>query len=219
MLAALFVIAAPTLPEIVARAAAVLSHAPTHAVCRAETEQMRLGKRGAIEMRERAAFVRTFLGAAFSDSAPTLRWKDEQALSPEQVSTINGRAMNKNGETLDEQLRSPLVHPERHDFERVGEDTLWGHAVYVVKVTAKTPQGANGTVWIDATSFVERKGELTPQQAPAHIDSLSWQEQFEALADGSVVRSLIHIEGRGHFLFFTAATRFNERLFECAVNP
>lgn len=217
LLTAPLVLPAPPVSDIVSRATAVIARGPAHAICQAESEQMRLGKQDMVEMSERAAFVRTFTNGTMTDAPPTQRWKDDQALTAEQVATINGRAASKNGETLDEQLRSPFFQPELHEFTLAREETLWGRAVYVLTVTAKKAKGARGTVWVDAETAVELKGELVPQEMPSNVDSLMWQEQFEKLPDDSVVRSLIHIEGRGHFLFFRAATRFNARVKSCAV--
>jgi len=214
MLFALLWIAAPSVDDIVSKSA--LSFRPvTHAVCQSETEQLRLGGHDAVVARERAAFVRTYERGTYSDAAPSKRWKDDEALSDEQVTTINGRATTPRDDTLDRKLTSPLLDAVAHAFTLQREDTLWGHKVYVLHVAAKTDKGSNGTLWIDAESFVELKGELTPQSPPSNVDSLSWQEQFMPLGDG-VARTLIHIEGRGHFLFFRAATRFTERVVSCA---
>jgi hypothetical protein len=215
MLIALLLAALPV-DEIVEKAVAAMARMPSHATCHAESEELRLGKKDAVESSERAAFDTIFSAGKSTNSPPSRRWKDDQPLTAEQVASINGRGATS-GDTLDVRMQSPFRTRTHVHFNGLREDTLWGHHAYVLQVAAADKDGSNGTVWVDADNFLELKGELTPQQLPDHADALSWQEQFTRLADGSVVRSLVHIEGRGHFLFFKANMRFTERILGCEI--
>jgi hypothetical protein len=63
-------------------------------------------------------------------------------------------------------IPTPLSSPKiaaRHRFTLLRRDSLWGHPVFVIGVKAadgSSPYSRDGTLWIDANTFVELKAEL-----------------------------------------------------------
>jgi hypothetical protein len=197
----------PSLDEVVQKARAVMERKPDGVVCalRAETEVR--DKTGKIEHTEDRKGKATLHG-------------DDQEVETESV-VRDGKAMTaaelqaerdklkqqraKRKKSDDEFDLSPFAarNAPSETFELLRRETLWGRPALVLAVRAKEakPTLPNGTVWIDAESFVELKGELAPSQNPDHVDWLKVQEQYTLGPGGVPVPSFVHIAGGGHFLF------------------
>ena len=107
----------------------------------------------------------------------------------------------KKGEGADFDVMSPLdpKTAPNESFELVRKEELWGRPAYVVNVHArkKSPEQANGTLWIDAERFLELKAELSPSEMPPHADWIKVQYQYVPGPKDAPVMSYLHIDGRG----------------------
>jgi hypothetical protein len=102
-------------------------------------------------------------------------------------------------------------------FALLRRESLWGRPALVLSVRAREPKPTlvNGTVWIDAETFVELKGELVPSAMPDHVDWLKLQEQYALGPGGVPVPSLLRVEGAGHLLFMKKQFRTTIRWSDC----
>jgi hypothetical protein len=201
------VAAEPTLDEIVSRARAVADKKADRMTCRMTMETAILDTAGNLEHREFREGDVTIHG----DDAvlePTRIVRDGKPMSDADIQKERAKMKEQRdkhkGQNDDFEL-SPLgsKNASGERFELLRKEQLWGHDAYVVKVTATraAPSLANGTLWIDAVSYVELKGEVTPAKLPDHADWVKVQEQF-ALSDGISLPTYLHIVGAGHRLVF-----------------
>ena len=213
-------LADPTVDDIVQRARAVAEKKPQHLTCQMTMETQLFDKSGKVEHRE----LREGDGKLDGNDAEleTRRaWRDgkpvaEADLQKERDKAKERAAKRKNDG--DELELAPLAAKNAggQTFALVGREQLWGHDVYVLKVTATRPSTglANGTLWVDAASFVELKGELTPAKLPDHADWVRVQEQF-ALDKGVALPTYLHVVGAGHFLMFKKGFESTMKWREC----
>jgi hypothetical protein len=213
----------PPLDEIVRRAQKVADQKPSHVTCKMNADTQLFDKSGKLEhhdVREGEAI----LDGDDTDLHTARAWKDGRELSAEELAkerakADKARAERKKDKGGDDGFElSPLAgkNAAGEKFELVRKETLWGHEAYLLRVTATgtQPSLANGMVWIDAATFVELKGELTPARLPEHTDWLKVQEQF-TLARGVAVPAYLHIQGAGHLLMFKKSFESTIRWSAC----
>lgn len=193
--------AEPTVDEIVKRARAVAEKKPKSVTCQMSMETQLFDKTGKLEHRELRE-GHGFLDGDKADLETTKAWRDGKPVPEADIKSEREKAKKQKNDDLD---ISPLAakNADSQHFELLRKEPLWGHDAYVIKVTATrvSENTANGTLWIDADSFVELKGELVPSKLPDHADWLRVQEQF-LLDKGVPLPSYLHVTGAGHFLMF-----------------
>lgn len=212
----------PPVADVVARARARMENKPNGLVCAVAVETLVMDKAGKVEHTEDRRGKATLRGddqqvdteSVVRDGKPM----SAAELQAERDKLKKERAKRKQGD--DEfDLSSPFAaaNAPSETFELLRRETLWGRPALVLAVHAKErkPTLANGTVWLDADSFVELKGVLAPAQNPDHVDWLKVQEQYTLGPGGVPVPSLLHIEGGGHFLFMKKQFRTTLRWSGC----
>jgi hypothetical protein len=211
----------PSVNEVVQKARAVMERKPDGIVCALHAETEVRDKAGKIEHTEDRKGKATLHGddqeveteSAVRDGKPMTAAE----LKAEHDKLKQQRAKRKKSD--DDFDLSPFAasNAASETFELVRRETLWGRPALVLTVHAKEnkPTLPNGTVWIDAESFVELKGELAPSQNPEHVDWLKVQEQYTLGPGGVPVPSYLYIEGGGHFLFMKKQFRSTVRWSGC----
>ena len=198
----------PGVEQIVARARAVVDQKLGPVTCKMSIETRIFDKKGQLEHTEtRDGEVK--LDGDDSDFQLARIVRDGKPLGAKELEGERARAEKARAEKKkhgdDDLDMSPLAskNASGERFELLRKEPLWGHDAWVLKVSALRPQTslASGTVWIDAGSFVELKGELQPAKLPKHADWLTVQEQFRP-ARGGALPSYLRITGAGHLLFF-----------------
>jgi hypothetical protein len=187
----------PSVSEVVAKARAVMEKKPNGVVCALQAETWVMDKSGKLEHTEDRRGKATLHGddqEVETESAV----RDGKAMTPEELKAERDkmkkdRAKRKKGD--DDFDLSPFGgnNAASETFELLRRETL--------RANEPKPTLPNGTVWLDAATFVELKGVLTPSQNPEHVDWLKVQEQYTLGPGGVAVPSLLYIEGGGHFLF------------------
>jgi hypothetical protein len=213
--------ALPPVADVVAHARAVMDKKPGEIVCKVVVDTQLLDKTGKPEHDEHREGKTTFRGDD-SEIESTAVVRDGKAMSAAEIAEEHDKvkkqkAKKKGGD--DDFTPSPLDAKNAPDesFELLRKETLWGRPTYVLKVQAKkkSPQHANGTLWIDAERFVELKGELTPSEMPPHADWIKVQEQYLPGPKDVAVPAYLHIEGAGHMLFMHKQFRTTLRWTDC----
>ncbi|MCA1664250.1 MAG: hypothetical protein LC659_08280, partial [Myxococcales bacterium] len=206
-----------------AHARAVMDRKPQGVVCKLVVDTQLLDKAGKPEHDEHREGKATLRGDD-QDVESTSVVRDGKPMSDADIADERAKVQKdkrkskkKGGD--DDFTPSPLDAKNAPDeaFELVGKETLWGRPVYVVKVRAqkKSPQHANGTLWIDADRFVELKGELTPSEMPPHADWIKVQEQYVLGPNEVPLPAYLHIEGAGHMMFMHKQFRTTLRWSDC----
>jgi hypothetical protein len=213
----------PPVADVIAHARAVMDRKPKQMVCKVVVDTQLLDKTGKPEHDEHREGKDTFRGDD-SDIESQKVVRDGRALSADEIAdehakVLKGKKEPKKKSDDDEYTPSPLDPRNVADeaFELLRKDTLWGRPAYVIKVSAqkKSPQHANGTLWIDAQNWVELKGELVPSEMPPHADWIKVQEQYVPGPEEVAAPSLLHIEGAGHMLFLHKQFRTTLRWSDC----
>jgi len=213
-----------SLDDIVTRARAVADKKPHHVVCKVNLESQLFGKSGELEHKEVREGDTTFDGDK-ADVDTKRAWRDGKPLTEETLKSerekmkkAEAKAQAKTEKNDDDFDLAPLESKNAagQSFELVGKQQLWGHDVYVLMVAAKRPSTdlANGTVWLDADSFVQLKAELVPARLPEHADWVKTQTQF-ALFGGVAVPTYLHVMGAGHFLMFKKTFEMTMKWSSC----
>lgn len=214
--------ALPPVADVVAKAREVMNRKPPAAVvCRVVVDTQLLDKHGKPEHDEHREGKATFKGDE-QDIESDKVVRDGKALTADDIAEERAKvkkdkARKKKGD--DEFDLDPLAtqNVQNEAFELVRKETLWGRPAYVLAVHAqkKSPQQANGTMWIDAERFVELKAELVPSEMPEHADWIKVQEQYMPGPRDVPVPSYLHIEGAGHMLFMHKQFRTTLRWNDC----
>jgi hypothetical protein len=216
----------PPVAEVVAHARAVMDKKAPQVVCKVVVDTQLLDKTGKPEHDEHREGKATLRGDD-QDIESTKVVRDGRVMTADELADErakvqkdkqqNAKKKKKGGD--DDFDLSPLAakNASHESFELVGKELLWGRPAYVLKVHAntKSPQQANGTLWIDAERFVELKGELIPSEMPPHADWIKVQEQYVPGPNDVAVPSYLHIEGAGHMLFMRKQFRTTLRWSEC----
>jgi hypothetical protein len=213
--------ALPPVADVVAHARAVMDKKPAEIVCKVVVDTQLLDKTGKPEHDEHREGKATLRGDD-QDIESTAVVRDGKAMSASEIAEerekVKKQKAKKKGGDDDFDL-SPLdaKNAPHESFELLRKETLWGRPTYVVKVQAqkKSPQQANGTLWIDAESYVQLKGELTPSEMPPHADWIKVQEQYLPGPKAVAVPAYLHIEGAGHMLFMHKQFRTTLRWTDC----
>jgi hypothetical protein len=211
----------PSAADIVQKARAVMDKKPQEAVvCRVTVDTQLLDKKGQPEHDEHREGKATLKGGdqdiesekVVRDGKPV----SADEIAEERAKVKKDKARKKKDEDFDLSPLAPKNAPNEA-FELVRKETLWGRPAYVLAVKAqkKSPNQANGTLWIDAERFVELKGDLTPSEMPEHADWIKVQEQFVPGPRDLAVPSYLHIEGAGHMLFMHKQFRTTLRWSDC----
>ena len=212
----------PPLAQIVARAAQLVAKKPDGLVCPVEMEAEQLDSGGKKEHETRAQTEVTLRGAE-QDEAVIRQWNDGKELTQrELVEQDKKRAKAKSeGKDRDAEMKEPIDQPDKFRFALLRTESLWGRPAFVLSAAplAEGSEELKGTLWIDATSFVELKAELSPAKNPDHVDWMKVQLQAGLHSSGAVVPTLVHVEGAGHFLLFHKGFRFTQRWGECRAAP
>jgi hypothetical protein len=216
-------LALPSVDEVVKQARALMDKKPQEVVCKVVVDTQLLDKTGKPEHDEHREGKATFRGDDMDiESATVVRdgkamTADEIAEERAKVQKDKRKAKKKGGD--DDFDLSPLdaKNVAHESFELLRRETLWGRPALVLKVTAtkKSPNQANGTLWIDAERFVELKGELTPSDMPPHADWIKVQEQYVPGPNELEMPSYLHIEGAGHMMFMHKQFRTTLRWSDC----
>lgn len=207
--------------DIVSKARALMERKPNGVVCALEVESRVTDGKGKLEHTEQRRGKATLRGDDEDvDTASVVR--DGKPMSPEELQVERERIKNdrKKRKKGDEDFElSPLApkNAPSEEFTLLRRETLWGRPAVVLAVRARAnkPTLANGTLWIDAETFVELKGELTPATNPEHVDWLKLQEQYALGPGGVTVPSVLYVEGAGHFLFVKKQFRTTIRWSDC----
>jgi len=209
--------------DVVARARAVMAKKPEHTVCSLRIESAMLDKAGKVEHEDQRD-TRATLHGSDEEVVTERAWRDGKPLTPQQLADEKKQAdkereKHKRGQDVE---LSPLAakNAAEERFDLVRQETLWGRPAYVLRVKAvpkddKNAALANGTLWIDAESFVELKGELEPARMPPHADWVKIQQQFTLGTGGVPLPSFLHIEGAGHLLFVKKQFKSTLRWSDC----
>lgn len=214
--------ALPPVGDVIAHARAVMDKKPQEIVCRLVADTQLLDKTGKPEHDEHREGKVTFRGDD-SDVVSDKVVRDGKPMSADDLAEERAKVQKDKKKSKkkggDDFTPSPLdaKNAANETFELVRKETLWGRPAYVVKVSAKTkaPEHANGTLWIDAETFVELKGELVPSEMPPHADWVKVQEQYVPGPKDVPVPALLHIEGAGHMLFMHKQFRTTLRWSDC----
>jgi hypothetical protein len=219
--------AAETLPpvaDVVAHARAVMDKKPDNVVCKVVVDTQLLDKTGKPEHDEHRVGKATWRGDDQDvESSEVVR--DGKSLSATELAEERAKVQKdkakakKKGEGADFDVMSPFdpKTAPNESFELVRKEELWGRPAYVVNVRArkKSPEQANGTVWIDAERFLELKAELSPSEMPPHADWIKVQYQYVPGPKDAPVMSYLHIVGAGHLLFMHKQFRTTLRWSDC----
>jgi hypothetical protein len=212
--------ALPLVGDVVAKARAVMDRKPTEVVCKVSVDTMLMDKSGKPEHEEHREGKATLRGDD-QDIESQKVVRDGKPLTVDEITeerqkVLKQKKKRKEGEEFD---ISPLAskNAPSEAFELVRKETLWGRPAYVLKVKAlkSSPQLANGTVWIDAETFVELKGELVPSEMPPHADWVKVQEQYVLGPKAVPVPAFLHIEGAGHMMFMHKQFKTTLRWDDC----
>lgn len=200
----------PATADVIAHARAVMDKKPDGVVCKVVVDTQVLDKKGKPEHDEHREGKATWRGDD-QDVESTLVVRDGKPLSADEIADERAKVQKdkakakKKGGGGDFDIMSPLdpKAAPHESFAVVRKETLWGRPAYVVEVHAleKSPEQADGTLWIDAERFLELKAELVPSEMPAHADWIKVQYQYVPGPRDAPVLSFLHIAGAGHLLF------------------
>jgi hypothetical protein len=211
-----------TVDQVVARARAVREKRPSEAVCHVEIESQLADKNGKVEHSDKRDGTATLRGNDI-DIVTAHAWRDGKPLGADELATERKKSeeakrKSKKGEDL-EIVPLAAKNASEQTFELVRQESLWGRPAYVLAVHAQPSSGngslATGTLWIDAESFVELKGELSPHKLPPNADWVKVQEQFTLGPGGASLPTFLRIEGGGHMLFIKKQFRSTLRWSDC----
>jgi hypothetical protein len=210
------------LDEIVTKTVATMDRQPAHMVCHMHAEMDQLDKKGAVEEHRETEFEETRRGQNVDSKIlrATTNGKDTTADAQARAAERKQREAQDKGRQMD--FVSPYTKKGRphYEFALEGEDSLWGHRVYVIKVRSRDrkPDQADGTTWVDAERFLVLKAELVPAKMPEkHVDWVKLQTQHTLHPSGYALPTLFKIEGSGHFLFMRKAFRSTMRWSDCKI--
>jgi hypothetical protein len=208
--------------EVVARARAVHEKHPDKAVCHVEIESALVDKSGKVEHTDKRDGEATLRGNDI-DVVTAHAWRDGKPLTASELAAERKKAdeerkKKRKGEDL-EIVPLATKNASEQTFTLLRQEPLWGRSAYVLEVRAQPSSSnaslANGTLWIDAETFVELKGELAPLKLPPNADWVKVQEQFTLGPGGVTVPSFLHIEGGGHMLFIRKQFRSTLHWSDC----
>jgi hypothetical protein len=209
--------------EVVTRARAVREKRPAQIVCHIEIESELAGKNGEVEHSDKRDGSATLHGADNQiDIVPAHGVHDGKAMSKSELDeehkkTEQQRKANKSHDMEIVPLASKNAAQQR--FTLLRSDTLWGRPVYVLDVKAEPTSNdaslATGTLWIDAETFVELKGVLSPLKLPPHADWIKVQEQFVLGPGATTIPSFLRIEGGGSMMFIRKSFKSTLRWSDC----
>jgi hypothetical protein len=214
--------ALPPVADVVSKARMVSDKKTDEMVCKVVVDTQLLDKTGKPEHDEHREGKATFRGDD-QDIESLAVTRDGKAMSKDDLAEERAKVQKdkkkdkKKGESeFDLSPLSPKNAPNE-SFELVGKETLWGRPVYVVKVSAqkKSPQQANGTLWIDAENYVQLKAELSPSEMPPHADWIKVQMQFIPGPKEVAAPAFLHIEGAGHMWMMHKQFRTTVRWSDC----
>jgi hypothetical protein len=218
----LWVASAPDISAIQTQAIAAAEHHADVLICQADVLTEQMDKKGKVTDTERRIYQSTWRDGDEHASAPTQVWRNRKELDAAAQKKIDDdwkkeHAAKKGTESAEVEIESPLTKKSAgaHTFSFLRQETLWGRETYVLAVKAKDKKGVNGTAWIDAATFIELKGDYVPTSLPAHADWMTFQEQFVQGPSGDTQPSLVHVEGAGHFLFFSGGAKSTMRWSSC----
>ncbi|HEX4461638.1 MAG TPA: hypothetical protein VIA18_26845 [Polyangia bacterium] len=207
------------LDEILKRARVVSEKKPSGTVCHLRVATQLSDKAGKVEHDEVREGTATLTGDDQEDDFVSVI-RDGKPMGKEELATERTKVKKQQKERKKDEVELSPLAPKNADaekFELVGNQTLWGRPVYVIKVHADGDGGslANGTLWIDRETFVEVKGELEPARMPPHADWVKVQEQFALDGHGVPIPSLLNIQGAGHMFFVHKQFRSTLRWSDC----
>jgi hypothetical protein len=212
----------PPVGDVVTKARAVNDKKVDEMVCKVVVDTQLLDKTGKPEHDEHREGTATFHGDD-QDIESFSVVRDGKSMSKDDIAEERAKVLKdkkqqkKKGEG--EFDLSPLSQKNapNESFELVGKETLWGRPAYVVKVSAqkKSPQQANGKLWIDAENFVQLKAELSPSEMPPHADWIKVQMQFVPGPKEVSAPAYLHIEGAGHMWMMHKQFRTTVRWTDC----
>ena len=216
--------ALPPVNDVITKARAVMDKKPENVVCHVVVDTQLLDKHGKPEHDEHREGKATWRGDD-QDVQSTKIVRDGKPLSDVEIAEERAKVQKdkakskKKGEGADFDVMSPLdpKTAPNESFELVRKETLWGRPAYVVNVHAqkKSPEQADGTLWIDAERYLELKAELTPSEMPPHADWIKVQYQYVPGPKDAPVMSFLHIAGAGHLLFLHKQFRTTLRWSDC----
>jgi hypothetical protein len=216
-----------TLDQIVARARAQREKRADKVVCSIVVDSELRDKAGNVEhsdnRRGSATLTRGSGDDVDVDVVATSGTHDGKPLSAAELAAEHKKALDARHANQGRDMAIiPLAKKNagQQTFTLVRKETLWGRPAYVLAVKAQPTSSnhaslATGTLWIDADSFVELKGELEPLELPPHADWLKVQEQFVLGPGGTSVPSLLKIEGGGSMMFIRKSFRSTLRWSDC----
>ena len=207
------------LDEILKRARVVSEKKPSGTVCHLRVATQLSDKAGKLEHDEVREGTAKLNGDDQEDDFVSVI-RDGKPMGKDELAAERAKVKKQQqSRKKDEVELSPLApkNADAEKFELVGNETLWGRPVYVIKVHAEGDGAslASGTLWIDRESFVEVKGELEPARMPPHADWVKVQEQFALDGHGVPIPSLLNIQGAGHMFFVHKQFRSTLRWSDC----
>jgi len=213
----------PSIDEIVRRTAENTDREREHYRCRVTVDAQIVDGKGKLKNEERSELEVTHDGKQ-QKTHLVKKWKDGKELGPAELVKAEREDEEQRKKNAEKNKSGGEFVPPLsvkgtalHKYTLLGQEQLWGHPAYVVKLEARERKvsSVDGTAWIDADRFIPLKGEYVPAKLPPHADWMKFHEQYELGADGYPIRTLLKIDGAGHFLMIKMGGRVTIRTVEC----
>lgn len=211
---------APNVDEIINKTVAVMDRSPSEMTCNLHGEIFLFDASGKKEGLDVVEDVETRHGET-TDNRLVKHVKDGRELTEAELDAERKRReQDKNNKNL-AAVHLPYSQKwvGRYRFALKGEETLWGHKVYVVGVTAldRQPEALDGTSYIDSETFVVLKSEMVPAKMPDHVTWSKVLAQHTLLPSGYVANELLQLDGGAHYLIFKKGFRTVLKWRDCKV--
>jgi len=216
--------------EIVKRASAQLEKKPKKLSCTVDFKAAQLDSGGKPKETQESELIETWIDGKDEEGLPTKSSVDGKPLTAAELVKSNEDEKQKRDEmkqhqqegqggSVDAPLAAGMV--AKHTFALLRRDQYDGRAVYVLsiepvsKVLNETIVTREGTVMIDAQSFVPLRFETHAMPLPSHVDKMEFDEQFALTAAGETAPKALVLEVKGGFLIFTRTFKVETYWRDC----
>ena len=224
-------IAQPTVDEIVQKASALVEHKPKKLACVVSVKAAQLDSDGKPKETQETELTETWTDGVASQGLPYKRSLDGTPFTPEEMRKADEDEKKKREEMKEHEkngeggnMESPLTAKQlaRHKFELLRRDTVDGRAVYVLSVRPASSAPPDdrvvtreGTIWIDAQTFVPFHAQTHASPLPNHVDKMELDEEFALTPQGELAPRSMLLDVSGGFLFLRRAFHLETRWRDC----
>ncbi len=217
--------------EVVQKASALVEHKPKKLSCTVSVKAAQLDSDGKPKETQETELTETWADGVASQGLPYKRSLDGTPFTAEEMRKADEDEKKKREEMKEHEkngeggnMESPLTAKQlaRHKFELLRRDTVDGRAVYVlgVRPLSSTPPDdrivtREGTIWIDAQTFVPFHAQTHASPLPNHVDKMELDEEFVLTPQGELAPKNMLLDVSGGFLFLRRAFHLETRWRDC----